>query len=69
MGALGVNFVALGFVHDVDINLFSFKNLMAYHFEFISLAGMGQYFFMITCLMSSSALPDKLVLHSKAVED
>lgn len=39
MGALGVNFVALGFVHDVDINLFSFKNLMAYHFEFISLAG------------------------------
>lgn len=33
-----MNFVALGFVHDVDINLFSFKNL-AYHFEFISLAG------------------------------
>ena len=67
MGALGVNFVALGFVHDVDINLFSFKNLMSYHFEFISLA--GSVFFMITCLMSSSALPDKLVLHNKAVED
>lgn len=39
MGTLGVNFVALGFVHDVDINLFSFRNLIAYHFEFISLAG------------------------------
>lgn len=34
-----MNFVALGFVHDVDINLFSFRNLIAYHFEFISLAG------------------------------
>lgn len=31
-GGEGVNFVALGFVHDVDINLFSFKNLIAYHF-------------------------------------
>ena len=60
-----MNFVALGFVHDVNINLFSFKNLMAYHFEFISLA--GSIFFYDH--MSSSALPDKLVLHSKAVED
>lgn len=34
-----MNFVALGFVHYVDINLFSFRNLIAYHFEFISLAG------------------------------